>query len=67
MTSEQQAAQGKEAESFEENREYKCPECGGVAHRMGIDFKAPRKSDLKAWHEAQEFIQAGKVNYRGVK
>jgi|GEM_PF-6166007 len=32
---------------------------------MGIDFKAPKKSDAKAWLEVKEFIQSGRVYYRG--
>jgi hypothetical protein len=29
-------------------RSYKCPDCGGLAHFMGLDFKAPKKTDAKA-------------------
>ncbi len=27
----------------------KCPECGALMASMGLDFKSPRKEDLKAW------------------
>ena len=64
MTGSQFKGQQKEVEEFEKNREYKCPECGGVAHFMGQDFKAPKKSDIKAWKEVQAFIMSGKVYYR---
>ena len=64
MLSEQQAAQQREANELN-IRSYKCPDCGGRAHFMGIDFKAPKKSDAKAWLEVKEFIQSGRVYYRG--
>ena len=67
MTSEQLRGQSIEASEFEANREYKCPDCGGPAFFMGIDFKAPRKSDVKAWKKVQKFIESGKTFYRSVK
>lgn len=67
MTSEQQLAQSKEAQDFEAQREYKCPNCGGPSHFMGQDFKAPKKQDSKAWKEVQAYIEAGKIYYRGNK
>ncbi len=36
-----------------------------MTHYMGIDFKAPKKSNIKAWDEAKSFIESGKVYYRG--
>ena len=27
----------------------KCPECGALMANMGLDFKSPKKNDLKAW------------------
>ena len=65
MTSEQQRGQQNEARRTEGSREYKCPDCGGPAAYMGQDFKAPKKSDRKAWEKAQAFIQSGKIFYRG--
>ena len=67
MTSQQQEGQHREIKQFEAERTYKCPDCGGETHFMGLDFKAPKKTDTKAWREAQAFIQSGKVFYRGVK
>jgi hypothetical protein len=67
MTSAQQAAQRREAGQFEKNREYKCPECGGSAHYMGIDFKAPPRTDLRAWRQAEAFIASGKLFIRGTQ
>ena len=64
MPSKQRTAQQREANGFNQ-RLYKCPDCGGPTHFMGIDFKAPKKSDAKAWHEVKAFIQSGKVYYRG--
>jgi DNA-directed RNA polymerase subunit RPC12/RpoP len=65
MTTEQVKAQSKEAQEFEEEREYKCPDCGGACTFMGQDFKAPKKTDLKAWKDAEAFIRSGKIFYRG--
>ncbi|MBN8487946.1 MAG: hypothetical protein J0M20_09525 [Burkholderiales bacterium] len=67
MTSQQQSAQWKEAEDFEANRTFKCPDCGENAHYMGIDFKAPRKADVRAWQDAEAFIASGKLFIRGTK
>jgi hypothetical protein len=67
MTNEQQKGQLRAADSIEGGRECKCPDCGGPASYMGQDFKAPKKSDRKAWEKAQAFIQSGKVFYRGVR
>ena len=65
MSSEQQQAQNREAAAFEAHREYKCPNCGGQSYFMGIDFKAPKKRNAKAWQEVQVFIESGKTYYRG--
>jgi len=67
MNSEQHAAQTREATEFEATRDYKCPDCGQPAHMMGLDFKAPRKGDAKAWKAVQDFILSGKTYYRGTK
>jgi len=64
MPAQQRKAQETEATGLNE-RTYKCPDCGGAAHFMGTDFKAPKKSDAKAWREVQAFIQSGKVYFRG--
>lgn len=65
MTENQLAGQAREVESFKATREYKCPDCGGQTHFMGQDFKAPRKGDLKGWAAAQDFIESGRLYYRG--
>lgn len=67
MTSDQSRGQAREAEQFRAQREYKCPDCGGRSFRMGIDFKAPRKSDSKAWRRAELVIRSGKTFYRGIR
>lgn len=64
MTNEQQSAQLKEAKTFADSREYKCPHCGENAYFMGQDFKAPKITDTKAWTEVQTFIESGKIYYR---
>jgi hypothetical protein len=66
MTSEQQGAALREAWEHDAALERKCPDCGGETSRMGIDFKAPKKTDSKAWVEVEKFILSGKVYYRGV-
>ncbi len=38
-----------------------------MAHFMGQDFKAPKRSDARAWQNAQAFIEAGEVFYRGTE
>lgn len=65
MTSAQIAGQRRAADEFEHARVYKCPDCGGPTHYMGKDFKAPKKSDVRAWREAQEFVGTGNIYYRG--
>lgn len=67
MTKDQQAAQYKEAEEFEAHRSYKCSDCGGPAHFMGVDFKAPPRSDVRAWRAAEAFIASGKFFTRGTE
>ena len=64
MPSEQGREQQLEAHKVN-TRSYKCPDCGGVAHFMGIDFKAPKKADAKAWLKVKAFVLSGKVYYRG--
>ncbi len=64
MTSAQHAGQQREAVAFEAQREYRCPDCGGPSHFMGQDFKAPKRSDAKAWKTVQAFIEAGGTYYR---
>jgi DNA-directed RNA polymerase subunit RPC12/RpoP len=65
MTSDQQAGQYKESADFNAKRIYKCPDCGDQTYFVGTDFKAPKKSDTKAWREAKILIESGKVYYRG--
>ena len=67
MTQEQQNGQWKEKVDFNARRTCKCPDCGGPAHYMGIDFKAPRKTDVRAWQDAQAFIASGKLYIRGTQ
>jgi hypothetical protein len=63
MTSAQREKQQLEASSLNA-REYKCPDCGAPTHFMGIDFKAPKKSDEKAWSTVEAAILCGKIYYR---
>jgi hypothetical protein len=56
MTSEQLEGQKKEEEDITRKRQYKCPDCGGVTHYMGIDFKAPKRNDVKSWEKVREFV-----------
>ena len=66
MTQEQQKAQYEKAQDFEAGRLYKCPDCGGVARFIGIDFKAPRRSDARGWLKAEAVIASGRLFTRGV-
>ena len=65
MTSEQQSEAIGETWARNEAMEHKCPNCGGKAFKMGIDFKAPKKTDAKAWAEVAKYIRTGNVYYRG--
>lgn len=65
MTSDQVAGQIQEIAKLEAGRDYKCPDCGRDTHFMGQDFKAPKRSDVKAWTSIQTFIESGKIYYRG--
>ena len=64
---EQAKGQRAELDEFEGQREYKCPDCGEPCSFMGQDFKAPKKTDLKVWKEVEQFINQGKIFYRGTR
>lgn len=64
MTSDQTKGQQEESERFENSRQYKCLDCGGPAYFIGIDFKAPKRSDVKEWRTAEEFIHSGNLYNR---
>ena len=66
MTSSQATGQANEVAAFESDREYKCPDCGKSCSYMGLDFKSPKRTDIKAWHAAEQFIKSGKTFTRGV-
>ena len=36
-----------------------CPECGQPMHDMGLDFKAPRQSDVKQWKKVRLLFENG--------
>ncbi len=64
MTEEQRRAQAREADHLNNDRPYLCPNCGGQCYFMGLDFKAPKITDVKAWREVETFIRSGNVYYR---
>ena len=37
----------------------KCPECSELMADMGMDFKAPKKTDLQAWKHLKNLFQVG--------
>ena len=39
--------------------EAKCPQCGTFMADMGLDFKSPRKDDIKAWKHVQDLYSVG--------
>jgi hypothetical protein len=54
LRSRQTLSNDKQMELDEINRDYydreiKCPECGSLMADLGLDFKAPRKTDIKHW------------------
>jgi hypothetical protein len=67
MTAEQQKAALNKTWERNSAMEHKCPDCGNSTFKMGIDFKAPKKSDVKAWAEVEKFILSGKIYYRGIQ
>ena len=42
-----------------EAREVTCPQCGSLMHNMGLDFKAPRQTDVKQWQKVEVLFQHG--------
>jgi hypothetical protein len=38
-----------------------CPECGRAIASMGLDFKAPKQDDQKAWRLAEELWTIGET------
>ena len=43
-----------------DNREIKCPDCGGYMANLGLDFKAPKKSQIKEWRIVESLFRIGK-------
>ncbi|HTJ51409.1 MAG TPA: hypothetical protein VL443_18240 [Cyclobacteriaceae bacterium] len=41
------------------NRKYPCPQCTTEMADMGMDFKAPKSSDIKAWEIIQGMYKLG--------
>lgn len=46
-------------ESEPESTPAKCPECGQLTADMGLDFKSPPRTDLKAWERLRTLYRAG--------
>ena len=42
-----------------EQRVVPCPECHGAMQNMGLDFKAPRQSDVKQWKKVAILFRHG--------
>jgi DNA-directed RNA polymerase subunit RPC12/RpoP len=48
--------------------EVACPDCDHLMNKVGVSFKAPKKSDRKSWSEAEElynyisFSSIGEIN-----
>jgi hypothetical protein len=36
-----------------------CPQCGSAMANLGLDFKAPRQTDVKQWRKVQRLFAAG--------
>ncbi len=43
----------------DENKPATCPECGNVMADMGLDFKSPKKTDVKAWDHLSTLYTVG--------
>jgi len=44
-----------------------CTICGSVVVQMGVDFKAPKKNNIKQWRKVWLLHQRGYSFYRGSK
>eukprot|EP00657_Telonema_sp_P-1_P001440 TRINITY_DN13667_c0_g1_i1.p1 TRINITY_DN13667_c0_g1~~TRINITY_DN13667_c0_g1_i1.p1 ORF type:complete len:113 (+),score=20.36 TRINITY_DN13667_c0_g1_i1:174-512(+) len=44
---------------YEDQLPAKCPDCGALAADMGLDFKAPKMKDEKAWKHLRNLFQVG--------
>ena len=44
-----------------EDRPFRCPQCAGEMADMGLDFAAPKKTDLKAWRVAESLFEIGQT------
>ncbi|MFC4098892.1 hypothetical protein [Paenibacillus xanthanilyticus] len=45
--------------SEQENRHYRCPQCGETMKDMGHDFQAPKQTDLKQWKKVELLYRHG--------
>ncbi|TXT18421.1 MAG: hypothetical protein FD138_4446, partial [Planctomycetota bacterium] len=48
-----------ELENLYRSGVHKCPECGGPMADLGLDFKAPRRNNQKAWKYLQTLYVVG--------
>lgn len=42
-----------------EEQPFKCPQCGGIMISMGLDFKSPKKEDVRAWSHIESLYEVG--------
>lgn len=47
------------SETDNQNRKYKCPQCGEIMKDMGHDFKAPKQSNIKQWAKVEILFNNG--------
>lgn len=45
------------------NRKEKCPECRELMADLGLDFKAPKKDNIKEWKIIKGLFKSGKTFY----
>lgn len=43
----------------DDNAPVPCPDCNQPMHNMGLDFEAPKKSDVKQWAKVELLYQHG--------
>ena len=43
---------------------YRCPICRDILIHAGMDFKAPKTVDIKAWKVVAEYLNQGHIYYR---
>lgn len=52
-----------DAEANFKREKIRCPQCGTYMADLGLDFKAPKKNDIKEWKIIEGLLRVGKCFY----